>query len=656
MENAKSIIDIEVKDGDFRRFMDLFEKYKAALGEMPKARKVDEKASEGAAKVDGKRASIMSDVTASLAAHAKLISEISQKTRTLNEMDARSAYHQQQADKLHAAATDRENKALAKREKRIRSIASTFSSIAGTSAGIGLNVAKWGIGAGLAAFGGGLFGMGALGRSATSDRSTARGYGVSAGALRAWRNDFAPYGNPDALLGAASNAYSDPASRAMFMRAGVSSEVIRSGNTAQIAHQGLAGLADFWNKHQGPNGQQIWNAYGFNNVMGFNQMRQFAGASPAERQRMFSNINRDTQKFGNTDATLARWQEFTQQISAAGIEIKSVFLDGLKGLTGPLRDFSKSIVGLIRTFMESGGFRDIIGIVSRGFNDLSKSLRDGSLQKGFSELVQTLTKFVKSGDFKNDIEILFAGLHKLAGILGVFVGPKKSPIAGGVAGGAGAGAIAGATVGTAFGPGGTLVGGVAGAILGGAGGGLWSGYGNWKKDNATGTLHRLSSSDVGIEKSIEQRAIKLGIDPATAKYLAAIGLVESHGNPNARSASGAMGLMQFMPATAKQYGVSNPYDANQSLLGASRYVAHLSKVFNGDTTKMTAAYNYGEGNIGSLVSQYGEHWAQHLTADETLKYVPKVYNAYSQNGGMSININNNTGGSATVTARMAAAQ
>jgi len=112
---------------------------------------------------------------------------------------------------------------------------------------------------------------------------------------------------------------------------------------------------------------------------------------------------------------------------------------------------------------------------------------------------------------------------------------------------------------------------------------------------------------------IEMVARENGVDPSLVK---AVALVESGFNPKASSAKGAQGLMQLMPATAKQYGVSNIHDPYQNLNAGAKHLRGLLDQYQGDVTLALAAYNAGSG----AVTRYGGVPAYAETQD----YVKKV--------------------------------
>jgi soluble lytic murein transglycosylase-like protein len=94
--------------------------------------------------------------------------------------------------------------------------------------------------------------------------------------------------------------------------------------------------------------------------------------------------------------------------------------------------------------------------------------------------------------------------------------------------------------------------------------------------------------------------------------------VESGFNPLARSPKGAMGLMQLMPATARQYGVKDPFNPAENVRGGVAYLRELLDRYENKEELALAAYNAGPGAVdkhGQTVPPYRE----------TRKYVAQVH-------------------------------
>ena len=97
-----------------------------------------------------------------------------------------------------------------------------------------------------------------------------------------------------------------------------------------------------------------------------------------------------------------------------------------------------------------------------------------------------------------------------------------------------------------------------------------------------------------IERYINEAAARHHVDPNLVRSLIK---VESNFNPRALSNKGAMGLMQLMPATARQYAVTNPFDAAQNVDAGVRHLKGLLDNFRGDVSLTLAAYNAGQGAV-----------------------------------------------------------
>jgi len=131
-------------------------------------------------------------------------------------------------------------------------------------------------------------------------------------------------------------------------------------------------------------------------------------------------------------------------------------------------------------------------------------------------------------------------------------------------------------------------------------------------------LAEIGPAAVGdLERLAEEAARRHGLDPALVRAVVA---VESGFQPEAVSPKGAKGLMQLMPATARELGVADPFDAAANLDGGSRYLRSLLARYEGDLAKALAAYNAGMGAVARHrgVPPYAE----------TRRYVQKVLGRY----------------------------
>jgi len=93
-----------------------------------------------------------------------------------------------------------------------------------------------------------------------------------------------------------------------------------------------------------------------------------------------------------------------------------------------------------------------------------------------------------------------------------------------------------------------------------------------------------------LEEFIAPAASKYGVAP---ELVAAVIWAESSGDPNATSHRGARGLMQLMPETATELGVTTILDPRENVEGGTRYLRQMLDAHEGDVSLALAAYNAG---------------------------------------------------------------
>jgi len=130
---------------------------------------------------------------------------------------------------------------------------------------------------------------------------------------------------------------------------------------------------------------------------------------------------------------------------------------------------------------------------------------------------------------------------------------------------------------------------------------------------------RFFAKEVPFGSIIYNEARKNNIRP---ELVAAVIQQESKFKPTARSNMGAQGLMQLVPKTGRWMGASNLMNPAQNIMAGAKYLRYLQDQFNGNETKVIAAYNAGEGNVRRFGGVPPFH--------ETMKYVSNVRNFQQQ--------------------------
>jgi len=124
-------------------------------------------------------------------------------------------------------------------------------------------------------------------------------------------------------------------------------------------------------------------------------------------------------------------------------------------------------------------------------------------------------------------------------------------------------------------------------------------------------------SDLTVDNELEtifaQAAKEYGVDK---NLLKAVAKAESGFDPDAVSYCGAQGIMQLMPFVSEEYGVTDPFDAKQSIDAGAKLLSSLLEQYDGNVTLALASYNAGSGNV----QKYGGV----PPFEETKNYIEKI--------------------------------
>ncbi len=129
----------------------------------------------------------------------------------------------------------------------------------------------------------------------------------------------------------------------------------------------------------------------------------------------------------------------------------------------------------------------------------------------------------------------------------------------------------------------------------------------------------VAANPTDLARIVSEAGARYRVDP---DLINSVIRAESAFNPRAVSCKGAQGLMQLMPQTASQLGVSDPFEPAANVDGGTRYLSELLRQYQGNMPKALAAYNAGP----ERVAQYGGVPPYR----ETHAYVARVIREYNR--------------------------
>lgn len=369
---VRSILDIDVdRDGSFKKFAAVFDKYQAALKTSP-------------------------------AQWAKVTQGIG---RTRSEFDA--LVKQQVAVIARTKLIEQAQLAAEKQTRswsdRFRDIAAYTSTIARNVSGIGSSLIRWSL-IGTTASGllgiGGLFGLDRLAGSVAGGRRASLGLGTGYGERRAFETNFARLVDTDSFLQAVADARSDVTKRVGFIGAGLTSKQTQ-GDTSDVAVALLRQLKRIADTNDPALYAQVIQSRQLGQFTSPTDLLRLRNTNAREFEDLVRSYGANRGSFGLDERTSKAWQDFTTQMSRAAQGIEATFVRGLVPLAHPLERLSAGFEKAVSAFLGS---------------DTIKKWMD---QAG--EGLETLAKYVGTDDFQKSVKDFANGLGEMAKAIGSFV-------------------------------------------------------------------------------------------------------------------------------------------------------------------------------------------------------------------------------------------
>ncbi|EAM8765802.1 hypothetical protein B1L33_22560 [Salmonella enterica] len=596
---AKSIVEIDVQDEKFQSFLEKFNEYQKALGELPEQWRGAVHGLGEAAKETERVREGTEGITKAFADGVAALASVNDGLDRLNGNLEKATKTQTEFNKKSGGARNFLNKA-----------SKDAKSLAGHIKDATTSLLSWGTVLGLfsgLAGAGGLWGLNHLAGNASAQRFTAMGLGTTAGGLNSTAVDFQKaLGNPVGTLGAIRDAQLDLSKRWQFRAMGVDNP---DRDPAELLPEMIKAARDIFVRNGST--QQGAEAYGLTNYFTLDDLNRFKKMSDEEIDAMAKQAQQDTRRLQLTDQQLRQWQDFNIQLDRSKVSIGNTFIRGLAPLAPELGKLSDSASKAIEAFLGSPLVKEFI-------DDLVVGLRD------FSD-------YLKSPDFKNDVRDFMTGVRDMYSSIKNFTGgidgliEKTKWLTGDGPGNAAAEKVKEET---GWDP--RKVGefikshtpeeikdflsyDLSGGIIPSASATEitpslseqkhdTSPYSSQhstyfenrnKKYEQPGQVNKTFERSSKYNTYFEEAAKKYDLDPRLLKSVAA---AESNWDQNAVSKAGAQGLMQVMPDNF-QPG-ENPFDPRDNIMAGARVMSWAKSKAGDDVEEMLRWYNGGK-NRGS---------------------------------------------------------
>jgi hypothetical protein len=374
---VKSIIDVEINDGAFKRFSDTFQKYQDQLAKTrPAWESVSDEARETARGFERIAAALMAQ---NAVAH-----------QLAKEQAAAERSATRQGRSWHNLAKD--SRSFAAHVKDATTALLRWSAITGAVSGL--------LGAG------GLFGIDRLAVSAGNQRRSSLGLGVTAGEQNAFAVNYGRVVDPNSFLSGVNQSLTDVNKRVGLYGAGLSEADIRGKDTAQVAVELLPALKKLADATPTSQLAQVLKARHLDQFIGLQDFERLKNTSASEIGGYGQQFLLDAQKLNLTKQQLHDWQDLQVQLHRAGSEIEATFIRGLAPLAPKIGSLSGSVSRLVDAFLRNPETAHWIDMVATGLDDLAKYIGTPQFSKDVNDFVTDIGRLATA---------IGSALHWLAG-------------------------------------------------------------------------------------------------------------------------------------------------------------------------------------------------------------------------------------------------
>ncbi|ECN9934060.1 lytic transglycosylase domain-containing protein [Salmonella enterica] len=447
----------------------------------------------------------------------------------------------------------------------------------------------------------GAFGYGYMASKVAAQYSVAQGLGMETAQMQAARSTYSPYiSGTSELVQHLANAQKNPndPNYAGLVSLGIDPRDGAAKNLPKL----MSALASLVKQYKGSgltqgilNGQGL----GFVDVATTNQVEANLDKIPQLNEKFAAN----TRLLGAylTPAMQSGYQDTVSNLMVNGNRISNSWYAALARYNPLIRGASDGVTSSIEGFLNGGNFKKILTEAGEG--------------------LEKLGKWLNSDQFKNDLDDFSLAVSRIA--KAIWSAIKWIGGDDGYLPGTGTGADKADPVLVEFGN----------KYLGGALPGanpMTNQYTEefYKQDDVYKNYRMPNDLKRNIQNFVEQANNTYRLPK---NMMSAIAEVESSWNPFAiNKSSGAAGLFQFIPSTAKAYGLEGKdvFDPNKATLAAGKYLNDLNQRYNGDVAKMLTAYN------GGRIDRDGNLSLRMETVNYLIKLLPQIQGALDQHPGI----------------------